>query len=148
MRLICFAALSRQSIRCHGHRKYGLHRLFDRRRHHHRREIGRHRPHGHIQRDRRQFDRCGLIAQAPPVWRPDYGGCQVRESGRARTKEVQSCVICCTAFSTINPASRPSNMVSSPLLIAVVIIVAVQLVYGTDLTATFNAIAANLTAAA
>jgi hypothetical protein len=55
-----------------------------------------------------------VAALAPPVWRLEFGRCQTRAFG-GQNREFQSCIHCSFPLSMINPASRPSNMVSSPL---------------------------------
>ena len=94
---------------------------------------------GHIQRHRRQF---GLITSAPPVWRPDFGGCQTRASGGARTKEwLMRHLLRRFIDDQSGVTAIEYGLIAA--LIAVVIITAVQLV-GTNLTSTFNTVATNL----
>jgi hypothetical protein len=79
------------------------------RHHHHRRDKSRHEPLGHIPVGRHCF---GLIVSAPPVWRLDFGRCQTRASGGARTMDrlmvAVAIIVAVTAVGTCRPHSSRS----------------------------------------
>jgi pilus assembly protein Flp/PilA len=83
------------------------------------------------------------MVSAPPVWRLDFGKCQTRASGGARTMDL----LMSHLFHRFIDDQSGVTAIEYGLiaaLIAVVIIVAVTAV-GTDLQSTFLTIGSNLT---